>query len=165
MKLYVKFLLLGLIASFIIACDSSNKSSTNSSAMLKQARSTIKPSDSIVPPELIDSEWILVDLAGTPVLPAKKPTLVFSANGISGNGSCNHFGGTVVIKNETIKISRIVSTAMACGPNPHDRGKQEMQYLKILTAATHYIYEPSTLLIYANGFDKPLRFTYKSATK
>ena len=40
---------------------------------------------------------------------------------------------------------------------------QEDSYLKALGAATRYAYQDPYLLIYAEGYDKPLRFTRAAA--
>ena len=50
-----------------------------------------------------------------------------------------------------------LSTRMACAEDAVS--SQETEYLKALAAATRSELKDSTLLIYAEGYDKPLRFT------
>ena len=76
---------------------------------------------------------------------------------MAGNGSCNRFTGSVTINNDSLKMGPLASTRMACIDN--NVSKQEDTYLKALGAATRYAYQDRYLLIYAEGFAKPLRFT------
>ena len=46
---------------------------------------------------------------------------------------------------------------MACADNA--ASSQETEYLTALAAAKRFELKDSTLLIYAEGYDKPLRFT------
>jgi len=50
----------------------------------------------------------------------------------------------------------LASTRMACADNAVR--SQETEYLKALAAAKPFELTDSTLLIYAEGYDKPLRF-------
>ncbi|HKN24999.1 MAG TPA: META domain-containing protein [Candidatus Acidoferrum sp.] len=147
MKLLSVVLFFGLMASFLSSCASSNKTTANPP---KTAAATQV--------SLPGTEWMLTDLAGTPALPGGKATLAFPEAGrVAGNGSCNRFTGSVVISGDTLKMGPLASTRMACVDN--DVSKQEDAYFKALNAATRYAYQDPYLLIYAEGFDKPLRFT------
>lgn len=120
------------------------------------AKNTAKPNSA--PVSLTGTEWTLQDLAGTPALPNVKATLTFPESGrVAGNGSCNRFTGSAEISGDTIKFGMLASTRMACMDN--GVSSQETQYLKALQAATRFELKDSTLLIYAEGYDKPLRFT------
>lgn len=91
-------------------------------------------------------------------MPGSKPTLAFPDVGrVAGNGSCNRFTGSVTVAGDTIKMGALASTRMACMDN--NISKQEDTYLKALGAATHFSYQYPYLLIYAEGFEQPLRFT------
>ncbi len=147
MKLLSVVLFFGLMVPFLSSCASSNKTSANPP---KTAAATQV--------SLPGTEWVLTDLAGTPALPGGKATLAFPEAGrVAGNGSCNRFTGSVVISGDTLKMGPLASTRMACVDN--DVSKQEDAYFKALNAATRYAYQDPYLLIYAEGFDKPLRFT------
>jgi heat shock protein HslJ len=92
-----------------------------------------------------------------------KATLAFpEAGGAAGNASCNRFTGSAEISGNTIKFGRLASTRMACADNPVS--SQETEYLKALAAAKYFELRDSTLLIYAEGYDKPLRFKQTTAT-
>jgi len=110
------------------------------------------------PASLTGTEWILQDLAGTPALPNVKATLAFPEAGRAvGNASCNRFTGSAEISGDTIKFEILASTRLACADNAVS--SQETEYLKPLAAAKRFELKDSTLLIYAEGYDKPLRFT------
>jgi heat shock protein HslJ len=110
-----------------------------------------------LPFSLIGSEWILADLAGIPVIANSKASIAFPEVGrVAGNGSCNRFTGSVTITGDTLKFGPVASTRMAC----MDGGvsAQEDAYLKALDAANRYEFRDPELLIYATGYDQPLRF-------
>jgi heat shock protein HslJ len=107
---------------------------------------------------------VLADLAGTPALPGGKATLSFLDGGrVAGNGSCNRFTGSVTITDDKLKMGTLASTRMACVDA--DVSKQEDTYFKALNAATRYAYQDPDLLIYPDGFDKPLRFKRASSNR
>ena len=121
-----------------------------------------KAAVSAAPFSLVGTEWMLADLAGTPVIANSKASLAFPEAGrVAGNGSCNRFTGSVTISGDSLKFGALASTRMAC----MDGGvsAQEEAYLKALGAAIRYEYRDPDLLIYATGYDKPLRFTRASA--
>jgi heat shock protein HslJ len=106
---------------------------------------------------------VLQDLAGTPALANGKATLAFPEAGrAAGNASCNRFTGSAEISGDAIKFGMLASTRMACPDEAVN--SQEMQYLKALAAAKRFELKDSTLLIYAEGYDKPLGFTRAPAT-
>lgn len=151
-KVLSTVLFTGFVAILLGSCASSNQP-TGSPPKTTAATKLALP----------DTEWVLVDLAGTPALPGGKATLLFPEAGrVAGNGSCNRFTGSVVITGDTLKMGPLASTRMACMDN--DVSKQEDTYLKALGAATRYEYHDPDLLIYAEGFDKPLRFTRATST-
>jgi len=144
-KLVLATLCFGLIAQHLASCASANKPAPTPP---KTPATTIS---------LSGTEWVLADLAGTPALPGGKATLSFLEVGrVAGNGSCNRFAGAVVITGDKLKMGPLASTRMACVDNAV--GQQEDTYFKALNAATRYAYQDPYLLIYADGFEKPLRF-------
>lgn len=135
-----------LLALFAACCSSSHKQSPSASA------------PAAAPFSLSGSEWLLVDLAGTPVVSDSKASLAFSEAGrISGNASCNRFTGSVTISGDTLKFGPLASTMMACA-DPKISA-QETTYLKALGAAARYTWQDPYLLIYCEGFAKALRFS------
>jgi heat shock protein HslJ len=143
---YASSLLFVVIAVVVCSCSSAKKPAATSS----KTASTTQIS-------LSGTEWVLSDLAGTPALPGGKATLGFPEAGrVAGNGSCNRFTGAVVITGDQLKIGPLASTRMACDEAVD---QQEAMYFKALDGANRYTYQAPYLLIYALGFDKPLRFT------
>ena len=109
---------------------------------------------------LVGSEWVLEDLAGSGVVSGVRATLSFPEAGkIAGNGSCNRFFGASEIAGTSIKFTGLGSARMAC---PEPSMNQETKYLNALQAAERYEWKDPYLLIYSNGLDKPLRFTRAS---
>jgi heat shock protein HslJ len=137
--------LLGILF-LILSCSSTHKTMTNTSST---------PPDNT--PPLIGTEWLLTELVGTPVVPESKASLsFFEAGRAAGNASCNRFTGGVDISGATIKFGQLASTRMACVDSAVSA--QEDLYLKALGAAMRFERKDDSLLIYADGFDKPLRF-------
>jgi heat shock protein HslJ len=113
---------------------------------------------------LVGTEWTLRDVAGTPALAAPQATIQFPEAGrVAGNGSCNRFTGSVEISGLNLKFGPLASTRMACMDNVV--GGQEAHYLKALGAATRYAMENGDLLIYCDGYEKPLRFSRAAPAK
>jgi heat shock protein HslJ len=107
---------------------------------------------------LVGSEWVLVDLGGTPVPEeSRKATLVFFEPGkVSGSGSCNRFTAPVEVGElGVMKIGPLASTRMACLP---PLGDQESAYLTALQKAERLGMEGDQLIVYSQGLEKPLRF-------
>ncbi len=134
-----------LAALLATACASSHDPTGNSA----------KPS--AAPLSLTGTAWVLQDLAGTPALTNVKATLAFPETGrAAGNASCNRFTRSVEVSGETIKFGAFASTRMACADNAVS--SQETEYLKALGAAKRFAWKEPSLLIYAAGYDQPLRF-------
>jgi heat shock protein HslJ len=102
---------------------------------------------------LVGTAWRLEDLGGAGVLGRVEATLGFPEAGkVAGNGSCNRFFGTVEISGESIKISPLGSTSMACAEAVMN---QEGKYLKALQDAERFTRDASTLLVYCKGMAQP----------
>jgi heat shock protein HslJ len=102
------------------------------------------------------SAWRLEDLGGAGVLDRVEATLEFTEAGkVAGRGSCNRFFGTVKISGPSIAFGPIGATRMACVEAVNN---QETRYFKALESAERYTLNGITLLIHAQGLDKPLRF-------
>jgi heat shock protein HslJ len=110
---------------------------------------------------LVGSEWLLEELAGSGVIDNARATLSSPEAGkVSGNGSCNRFFGPAEVARAAVKLGPFGSTRMAC---PEVAMNQETKYLNALQAAERYQWRDPSLLVYCKGFDKPLRFTRVSA--
>ena len=104
--------------------------------------------------------WKLTEIGGTPVVAGSKATLDFLDTGkpdsrVSGNGSCNKFGGKSTITGGTVHFSPLRSTKMACAS---ELNAQETKYLEMLQAAERWELRDRVLTIFCKGSDKPLRF-------
>jgi heat shock protein HslJ len=104
---------------------------------------------------LANKTWTLVSYGDpanpTPVVEGGQPvTLVFSATGVSGNGSCNSYGGSFQYDSSagTISFSQIISTLIACDQPIND---QERVYFDALSKATNYVITGNQLQITYDG--------------
>lgn len=114
-------------------------------------------SDKPGPQYLVGSEWQLRDLGGTPVLEDNSPTLSFVDPGrVSGNGSCNRYGGSAELGDGTIKVGPLAATKMACTP---EVDAQERAYLAALQNAARLELVGGDLLVHSDSLEKPLRFS------
>jgi putative lipoprotein len=101
--------------------------------------------------------WVLEDIGGTGVIDNARATLELGDSArVAGRGSCNQFSGPVTVSGSTISFGPLAATRMACAPAVMD---QETRYFKALADAERYAIEGSSLLIFAKGMAKPLRFT------
>lgn len=98
-------------------------------------------------PALAGTRWVLVELMGKPVSvgaePSVNPTLEFSDDGasISGNGSCNSFGGAVTFSGPNrLKFGALAATLRAC-PDLD----LEKQYFDVLEKADSFHHEGDRL--------------------
>lgn len=111
-------------------------------------------------PDLPDGSWQLIEYgpAGTPiaVVPGSNVTITLDPDGkISGNASCNSYFGSYTLDGQSITISGVGSTEMACADEK--LMQQEAAYLAALQAATGIGLAGDTLTIdYAGG---QLRFS------
>lgn len=100
---------------------------------------------------LYDTKWSLkkiYTLQGTEQVNTKA-FIKFNAANLSagGNGSCNSFGGTLYVSNDSISITNIFSTKMYCD------GVQQTEdsFFNQLEKATRYKIKEKTLLLYEGG--------------
>lgn len=95
---------------------------------------TVAPASSV----LIDTYWKLIALGTTEVAPSphqREVHVVFSTdNRITGSDGCNTMSGTYAIEGETLKLSDVATTEMAC-----DEGADVASaYKTALTTATRF---------------------------
>jgi heat shock protein HslJ len=105
---------------------------------------------------LIGSEWELTDLAGTPVLEDRTPTMAFLEPGrVSGTGSCNRYSGAADIGDGTLRVGQLASTRMACAKEVDD---QEKAFLNALQNARQIELVGGVLVVHTESLEQPLRF-------
>lgn len=66
------------------------------------------------PASLLRGSWSIDQIAGEEVVVESQPTIDFGDGQISGNGSCNRYFGSFALTGESIKISDLGSSMMAC---------------------------------------------------
>jgi len=102
------------------------------------------------------SAWFLETLAGVAIPDSVQATLAFDEQGkVSGNGSCNHFNGTVTVDNGAIMFGPSATTRKFCG---EDVMRQETQYLAALQRAERFEIKDELLYVYSADEAQLLRF-------
>jgi len=110
-------------------------------------------------PTLVGSAWRLEDLAGTGTPERVEATLEFPEVGrVAGLASCNRFFGYFETSGASLTIARLGATKKLCPPSLMD---QETKYLRALEGAERFAIQGTTLTVYSQGLDKPLRFVKK----
>ena len=116
---------------------------------------------------LINTEWLLEDLAGAGVIDNLQTTLRFDETSrISGYGGCNRYRATAQLVADAgqeiemgFTVGAVASTRMMCPPAAMN---QEARYFQALEKSQRIRLEGSFLLVYSEGSDAPLRFTQLS---
>lgn len=103
--------------------------------LLASATFAMEPSNH--PPSLAGSSWIVTALADAEPLAGHPVTFEFGEQGgISGDASCNHFGGECAIEGDKITITRVRSTRRAC---EEPVMAQERSFLALLGSAQTWV--------------------------
>ena len=68
-------------------------------------------------PASLTGTWQLETLGGQPVVANSQASLVFNANKLSGNASCNRFFGSYQYNDGLLTTSGLGSTKMMCSPS------------------------------------------------
>lgn len=111
---------------------------------------------------LIGTQWQLAELNGRPVSDAIQTTLTIeSSERIMGKGGCNGYFAPIQVDGDRITLEPIGATMAMCEPDVMD---QESQFFQVLQAATQFEYDGTSLLIYSDASDQPLRFTQIEST-
>lgn len=85
---------------------------------------------------LAANSWRAVEVAGKPVPANLEVTLSFAEGRVSGNSGCNNYGGDATATGESLRVSAIMSTKMAClEPGVMET---EMAYLQALQGAERW---------------------------
>lgn len=109
--------------------------------------------------QLVGTQWLLEDLAGTGVIDNAQTTLVFlSPTSIAGQGGCNYYHASIQSEGDAITVGAIASTRKMCVAA--SLMNQESRYLQALQAANRMaLGENGLLYIYVDGNETPLRFS------
>lgn len=109
-------------------------------------------------PGLAGSAWNLVTIHGQPIVQGSTPSLVFDKEKgqVSGNGSCNGFGGDYTTEGDSLSFGPLMSTLMACVDN--GISEQESAYLTALQAVTRYEIKDGQLHLFGKDGQETLVF-------
>src|SRR6185312_10356911 len=110
---------------------------------------------------LQETHWTLVELMGKPVsdTPERKEMYLIlhkDQNRVEGNGGCNAFSGTYVLKNNEISFGPLVSTKMFCPGLQY-----ENEFFKALSTANHYYLKNDTLSLTKGKIMRVAKFITK----
>jgi heat shock protein HslJ len=136
MKIRLEIILAAVIG-FGAICMNCNPTKKANKASADNATSVKMP--------LQETHWTLVELMGKPIpdSPSRKEmylVLQKDQNRVEGNGGCNAFSGTYVLKNNEISFGPLISTKMFCPGIEF-----ENEYFKALSTANHYYIKNDTL--------------------
>ena len=93
------------------------------------------------------SGWQVTSLAGQDPLADHPITFEFDTEGnIAGDASCNRFGGSCAIEENSIKVGPLRSTRRACEP---EIMQQEQKFLAFLGAVTAWSLDGNELVLTA----------------
>ena len=135
-------LLITMMALALVACADKKEQENTEKLTVETTEVTSDPK------ELLAKEWKLKELYGTKVVidstAGNQPYIKFDdLQKASGHLGCNGFGAKVEFSgNNSIKISEIMSTKMACGSM-----QTETQFSEALQKASTYIISGTTLYL------------------
>src|SRR6185312_6294856 len=115
----------------------------------------------LVKAPLQETHWTLVELMGKPVTdtPERKEMYLIlhkDQNRVEGNGGCNAFSGTYVLKNNEISFGPLVSTKVFCPALTY-----ENEFFKALSTANHYYLKSDTLSLTKGKIMRVAKFIAK----
>lgn len=93
------------------------------------------------------TQWILSGIDGAAPLAGQLPTLAFEDGGVRGSSGCNTFGGSYDVRGESLTISDLMATEMAC--LEPERMEQESAYFAILADVTSFSLSDGRLVLSA----------------
>jgi heat shock protein HslJ len=96
---------------------------------------------------LQDTEWLLVSLHGSAPIEGREVTLRFGDASIEGSGGCNTYGGSYTASGDSLTLSDLYWTEMAC-MEPDGIMAQEQAYFQALNAVASYRVEGDRLELY-----------------
>ena len=123
------------------------------------APSTATPTP-IAPDALSNSHWELAryTLEGRSVRLERKdrPELHFTPEGVQGSSGCNRFKGAYSVKDDTLKVERVVGTLMACADA---RNVLENAFLRLLNGMERFNISNDRLTLTITGSEGRLVFS------
>jgi peptidyl-Lys metalloendopeptidase len=86
---------------------------------------------------LAGTQWVLISLNGNAPIEGKAVTLRFGDTSIEGSGGCNRYGGSYTASEDSLSLSGVYATEMAC-MEPAGIMAQEQAYFQTLHAVARY---------------------------
>jgi len=107
------------------------------------------------------TEWQLVALRGEDPIAGKTITLRFEQTSLKGSGGCNTYGGSYTASADSLSLSDLYWTEMAC-MEPEGIMEQEQAYLSALNTAARYQLDGDRLALYDEAGTEILVFATAS---
>jgi heat shock protein HslJ len=111
---------------------------------------------------LLDTEWVLISLNGSALIEGKEITLSFGEASLKGSGGCNTYGGSYTASKDSLHLSGVYATEMAC-MEPKGIMEQEKAYLEALNAAARYRVDGDRLEVYDEAGTQILAFAVSTS--
>jgi heat shock protein HslJ len=105
----------------------------------------------------LDTEWVLISLNGNALIEDSEITLNFGEASLDGSAGCNTCGGSHTVSEDTLRLSGVYATEMAC-PEPAGILDQERAYLDALNAAARFRVDGDRLEVYDEAGAEILAF-------
>jgi heat shock protein HslJ len=102
--------------------------------------------------DLDGTSWVLVTYRKNAPLPDTNPTLIFEGDQVSGNASCNSFGGGYTINGQEISFEQMFTTMMAC-MQPDGIMEQEADYMEMLSQVREYEVQDGQLVLHFDAHE------------
>ena len=96
--------------------------------------------------DLEGTSWNLTMLNGAPPVDNSQPTIIFQDGRVSGNSSCNNYGGEYTATGDKIRFGMMMSTMMACLDDA--LMDQEQVYLRLLGGVDHWEVNDTQLVFF-----------------
>ena len=113
-------------------------------------------------PDLEGTTWVLTAFNQNHPIEGTQPTITFEDGQVSGNASCNLFGGSYQVKVDAISFSDLFATEMYC-MDPEGAMEQERTYLELLGAAQRFELVDGILTIFTE-LEQTMTFQAPSTT-
>ncbi len=93
------------------------------------------------------TSWVLIWYGENSLLPGREITATFEDGQVSGSAGCNTYGGTYQVRGDSISVSDLFATEMAC-LEPEGIMEQEQTYLEFLADAQSFDRHSGRMLIF-----------------
>ena len=113
-------------------------------------------------PDLEGTTWVLTAFNQNHPIEGTQPTITIEDGQVSGNASCNLFGGSCQVKRDAISFSDLYATEMYC-MDPEGIMEQERTYLEQLGVAQRFELVDGILTIFTE-LEQTMTFQAHSTT-